>query len=93
MCAEKCAEALRQRLNDPPNIGQHLIEYRELGFFAGTGMPACAINDSNPAVLSATVLPPVLGPADQQRARFLIQLQRGRHHAFALRSRMSSSSG
>ena len=29
---------------------------------AGTCRPACAISASRPAVLSATVLPPVLGP-------------------------------
>ena len=29
---------------------------------AGTGSPACAISASRPVVLSATVLPPVLGP-------------------------------
>ena len=35
---------------------------------AGIRRPACAISASSPAVLSATVLPPVFGPGDQQHA-------------------------
>ena len=33
---------------------------------AGTGSPACAISASRPTVFSATVLPPVFGPGDEQ---------------------------
>ena len=55
------AEAFLQRLM-VADVGQHLVEQRKLGFRAGTGNPAWVINASSPTVLSATVLPPVLGP-------------------------------
>ncbi len=35
---------------------------------AGISSPACAMSDSSPAVLSATVLPPVFGPVIDQHA-------------------------
>ena len=43
------------------DIGQKRVERGNTASVAGTGIPAWAIMPSNPVVLSATVLPPVLG--------------------------------
>ena len=46
---------------------------------AGMRSPACAISASSPAVLSATVLPPVFGPVIEQHRRRRHDLDRDRH--------------
>ena len=47
---------------------------------AGISSPACAISGSSPAVFSATVLPPVFGPGDQQHPRRRNQQDVDRNH-------------
>ena len=57
------AEARRNRLL-VADVGEHRSEDRQRRsrVARGTCSPACAISASSPAVLSATVLPPVFGP-------------------------------
>ncbi len=47
---------------------------------AGISSPACAISDSSPAVLSATVLPPVFGPVMTSTLTGGISSHVHRHH-------------
>src|SRR5579864_3044723 len=44
------------------DIGEHSIEYGQLGVLGRDRDPACDMSANRPTVLSATVLPPVFGP-------------------------------
>ena len=57
-------------------------------------MPLWAISAASAVVLSITVLPPVFGPADEERALAAVHLQRERdhHHTARQQQRMPASS-
>ena len=59
---------------------------------AGTCSPACAISASRPAVFSATVLPPVFGPGDDEHRRAGEQLHVDRHRVGSARSTRAAAS-
>ncbi len=44
------------------DVGEHRVEYRQLGAVGRNRIPDCAISASSPTVFSATVFPPVFGP-------------------------------
>ena len=73
----------RERLLDAllvADVGEDLFEDGQAAAGpAGTGSPACAIRQSRPTVLSATVLPPVLGPVIRRTRCVAADAQRDRH--------------
>ena len=62
MCAEKVLRLAEIDCSSPMSANTLLNTGTCEPSAAGISSPACAISDSSPAVLSATVLPPVFGP-------------------------------
>ena len=82
----ECGRIRRERLI-VADVGDDALETpRARARFAGTCMPQYVITTKSPAILSATVLPPMFGPLMMSSARCIVDCERLRHGTLALRA-------
>ncbi len=89
------ANVLRSSVNDcwSPITANTRVNTAHSICFAGTGMPLSAMRASNPAVLSAAVLPPVFGPEMMRHDSAGVSARLMGTTARPCGTRLSSSSG